>query len=239
VGKSRRKVDPFIRCGELAMNWGCFQDFRFNEDRTKVQCKICVGRETWIAARSAAAHLLSATHLQAVRLATERSAEIQRRNEILEREREADSATDELRDIQFAAHHFPGPVTAKSSGMSAAEAEMWEDYRVNGVEFSAGDPPEDPEAQHQELRRQAEIFGLWNPVAMARRLGFGDDAEPGDIEEDPEDDFLAEILGNIGEFVVCCELVESRFEFGHMIVIAKSGIVILSRRLAFAMRTAT
>ncbi|KAJ7697775.1 hypothetical protein B0H14DRAFT_3655262 [Mycena olivaceomarginata] len=173
-------------------------DFRFNEDRTKVQCKICIGRETWIAARSAAAHLLAATHLQAVRLAAERSAEIQRRTENLERERQADSATDELRDIQFAAHHFPGPVAAKSSGMSAAEAEMWEDYRVNGAEFSAGDPPDDPEAQHRELRRQAETFGLWNPVAMARRLGFGDDTVAGEIEDDPEDDFLAEILGNIG-----------------------------------------
>ncbi|KAJ7671105.1 hypothetical protein B0H14DRAFT_3178540 [Mycena olivaceomarginata] len=173
-------------------------DFRFNEDRTKVQCKICIGRETWIAARSAAAHLLAATHLQAVRLVAERSAEIQRRTENLERERQADSATDELRDIQFAAHHFPGPVAAKSSGMSAAEAEMWEDYRVNGAEFSAGDPPDDPEAQHRELRRQAETFGLWNPVAMARRLGFGDDTVAGEIEDDPEDDFLAEILGNIG-----------------------------------------
>ncbi|KAJ7788587.1 hypothetical protein B0H14DRAFT_3115878 [Mycena olivaceomarginata] len=82
--------------------------------------------------------------------------------------------------------------------MSAAEAEMWEDYRVNGAEFSAGDPPDDPEAQHRELRRQAETFGLWNPVAMARRLGFGDDTVAGEIEDDPEDDFLAEILGNIG-----------------------------------------
>ncbi|KAJ7866405.1 hypothetical protein B0H14DRAFT_2504339 [Mycena olivaceomarginata] len=75
---------------------------------------------------------------------------------------------------------------------------MWEDYRVNGAEFSAGDPPDDPEAQHRELRRQAETFGLWNPVAMARRLGFGDDTVAGEIEDDPEDDFLAEILGNIG-----------------------------------------
>ncbi|KAJ7807184.1 hypothetical protein B0H14DRAFT_3152637 [Mycena olivaceomarginata] len=170
-------------------------DFRFNEDRTKVQCKICIGRETWIAARSAAAHLLAATHLQAVRLAAERSAEIQRRTENLERERQADSATDELRDIQFAAHHFPGPVAARSSGMSAAEAEMWEDYRVNGAEFSAGDPPDDPEAQHRELRRQAETFGLWNPVAMARRLGFGDDTVAGEIEDDPEDDFSGGDLG--------------------------------------------
>ncbi|KAF8193520.1 hypothetical protein K438DRAFT_2131595 [Mycena galopus ATCC 62051] len=80
--------------------------------------------------------------------------------------------------------------------MGGAEAEMWEDYRVNGAEFSAGDNIENPENQHRRLREEAEIFGLWNPDATARQLGFGGDDVEGQTEEDEDDDLLTEILRN-------------------------------------------
>ncbi|KAJ7698601.1 hypothetical protein B0H17DRAFT_1158298 [Mycena rosella] len=73
---------------------------------------------------------------------------------------------------------------------------MWEAYRINGADFSAGDITEDREAQQRQLRLDAEVFGLWNPDAMARKLGFGA-ADSTLIEDDPEDDFLAKIMGNV------------------------------------------
>jgi hypothetical protein len=119
----------------------------------------------------------------------------------LERERQASAATDRLRDIQFATQQIEGPVAAASSRvMSEGEAEMWEDFRMNGADFSAGDEAEDPEARRRQFQAEAEIFGLWNPEATARKLGFVDDGL-GD-EEDDEDDFLGEFLRNFGEF--CC-----------------------------------
>ncbi|KAJ7241975.1 hypothetical protein C8J57DRAFT_1244223 [Mycena rebaudengoi] len=43
--------------------------------------------------------------------------------------------------------------------MSEAEAEMWEEYRINRAQFSAGDDLESPEARHRQLRQEAESFG--------------------------------------------------------------------------------
>jgi hypothetical protein len=77
---------------------------------------------------------------------------------------------------------------------------MWEEYKINGAEFSAGDDLESPEARRRQLRQEAESFGLWNPEAMAKKLGFGN-AEVVEGEEDDEDeDFLAEIMRSVGEF---------------------------------------
>ncbi|KAJ6523814.1 hypothetical protein B0H19DRAFT_1223959 [Mycena capillaripes] len=73
---------------------------------------------------------------------------------------------------------------------------MWENYRLNGAEFSAGDDPEDLEVRNRRLRGEAEIFGLWNPEATAKKLGFGNDGMGGLVEEDEDEDFLAEILRN-------------------------------------------
>ncbi|KAJ7321947.1 hypothetical protein DFH08DRAFT_1030633, partial [Mycena albidolilacea] len=112
----------------------------------------------------------------------------------LERERQASAATDRLRDIQFATQQIEGPVAAASSRvMSEGEAEMWEDFRMNGADFSAGDEAEDPEARRRQFQAEAEIFGLWNPEATARKLGFVDD---GLEDEEDEDDFLGEFLRN-------------------------------------------
>ncbi|KAF7369753.1 hypothetical protein MVEN_00307100 [Mycena venus] len=74
---------------------------------------------------------------------------------------------------------------------------MWDDYRINGAQFTAGDDVESPEVRQQQLRKEAETFGLWNPETTARKLGFGDKNGPADIEEDEEDDFLANIMENI------------------------------------------
>jgi hypothetical protein len=138
--------------------------------------------------------------LKAVQLAQER----QRRRNNLEKERQAASATDQLREIQFVAPQFPGPTAATSSAqISEAERDMWEDYRINGADFNAGEDVEKPEMREQQLRKEAEIFGLWNPEATARKLGFG--VENTD-EEDEEDDWLAGIIRNVGESVAFCSL---------------------------------
>jgi hypothetical protein len=132
-------------------------------------------------------------HLQAVELAGEEK----RRLEKLAKERERESATNALRDLDCARHHAPGPLAATSSRViSEEETEMWADYLENGAEFSAGDDVESPEARHG-LREEARYFGLWNPGATAKELGFGEGAEV--IEEDGEDDYLGEILRNAGE----------------------------------------
>ncbi|KAJ6558925.1 hypothetical protein B0H10DRAFT_2240688 [Mycena sp. CBHHK59/15] len=73
---------------------------------------------------------------------------------------------------------------------------MWADYMENGADFSAGDNIEDPKARFEQLREEAKCFGLWNPDATARKLGFGDPAVV--LEEDLEDDYLGEIMRDAG-----------------------------------------
>ncbi|KAJ7206206.1 hypothetical protein C8J57DRAFT_1258525 [Mycena rebaudengoi] len=165
----------------------------------EVQCKACSAgipqeRRKWMVAKSAARHLTTAPHLQAVGRARDGHQGAER----LEKEREADSATDEFREIQFAAQHFDGPIAGASLRvMSEAEAEMWEEYRINGAESSAGDDLESPEACHRQLRQEAESFGLWNPEAMAKKLGFGNAEVVGGEEDDENEDFLAKIMRSI------------------------------------------
>ncbi|KAJ6538244.1 hypothetical protein B0H10DRAFT_2245931 [Mycena sp. CBHHK59/15] len=106
-------------------------------------------------------------------------------------------APNELRDIRFAAvQDLRGPVASGSSRkISAAEAEMWEDYALNGADFDAGEEPEDPNVRQAQLSKEADSFGLWNPEDVARKLGFGDDDLVGEVlAEDEEDDFLGEIM---------------------------------------------
>lgn len=179
-----------------------FIEFRYNEARTKIQCRVCsagvtVERRTWIEVRSAPRHLLTPAHLRAVELNKEK----QRRTERLEKEREVDSATSNLREVEFTTPHTEPVASASSRASNEAEAEMWADYRMNGAEFSAGDDIEHPEATFQRLREEAEIFGLWNPEATVRKLGFGDDNMGNVVEEDEEDDFLGEIMRNAGEYL--------------------------------------
>ncbi|KAJ7841739.1 hypothetical protein B0H14DRAFT_3086730 [Mycena olivaceomarginata] len=172
--------------------------FRRNESNpSQVQCIVCSEgvteeRRSWMGVPSVANHLKSASHLRALRSSELSAMEREEKEKRLERERQASAATDRLRDIQFATHQIEGPVAAASSRvMSEGEAEMWEDFRMNGADFSAGDEAEDPEARRRQFQAEAEIFGLWNPEATARKLGFVDD---GLEDEEDEDDFLGEFL---------------------------------------------
>jgi hypothetical protein len=83
---------------------------------------------------------------------------------------------------------------------------MWEDYRVNGADFSVGDDVEDQQKQRRRLQEEADVFGLWNPDATARLLGFGGE----DARDQVQEDELAEIMRNVGEF--CYLKVDDRDE---------------------------
>ncbi|KAJ7032262.1 hypothetical protein C8F04DRAFT_1211182 [Mycena alexandri] len=135
-----------------------------------------VERRSWILVKSGAKHLTTPPHLQAVRLTKEREKDEERRREILEKERDAAALVDRLREIQ------------SSAQMTEAEREMWQDYELNGATS--------PEMREQQLRKEAEIFGLWNPEATANKLGFG--CENTDGEENEDEDWLAEIIRNAG-----------------------------------------
>ncbi|KAF8146523.1 hypothetical protein K438DRAFT_1990534 [Mycena galopus ATCC 62051] len=119
-----------------------------------------------------------------------------RKREELERERHTDAATTDLRNIEFATH-LDGSTARPSSVPSASEAEadMWADWERSGAAFSAGDDIEDRRLRHEQLRKDADSFGFWNPEAVARDLGFGNATVEGQIlDEDEEDDFLSEIM---------------------------------------------
>ncbi|KAJ6599628.1 hypothetical protein B0H10DRAFT_2322823 [Mycena sp. CBHHK59/15] len=124
-------------------------DFRYNEDRTKVECRACSSgvppeRRTWIELRSAAAHLRYPTHLKSV----EQLEDTRCRHQALENERRAESAASGLQDLVFAAQRMEGPVTGHSSDApTQAEIEMWDEYHANGASFDAGEEKNDPNVQ--------------------------------------------------------------------------------------------
>ncbi|KAJ7854848.1 hypothetical protein B0H14DRAFT_2579678 [Mycena olivaceomarginata] len=177
--------------------------FRFNDNKTKVQCKVCTagvpeGLRLWIFPQSGAKHLQSDDHKKASELVED----AKRKAEERERERLAESATRDLRELTFAAaSNVRGPVHSmtSSNGPSLAKREFWDDYAVNGADFSAGDPADDSDIQIGRLREQVGAFGLWNPEKAARQLGFGDEDVAGQIlNVDEEEDFLAEIIRAAG-----------------------------------------
>ncbi|KAJ7346278.1 hypothetical protein DFH08DRAFT_914975 [Mycena albidolilacea] len=87
-----------------------------------------------------------------------------------------------------------------SNGPSLAEREFWDDYAVNGADFSAGDPADDGDIQIGRLREQIGAFGLWNPEKAVRQLVFGDeDVADQILNADEEEDFLAEIIRDAAE----------------------------------------
>ncbi|KAJ7159995.1 hypothetical protein C8R43DRAFT_1177588 [Mycena crocata] len=151
-----------------------------------------------MAPRSAAKHLQdSDDHKRALELLQDAKS----RQEVLERERLAIAAAEDIHNLTFAAVQADvrGPV-GRSQGRSVAEMEMWEDYTVNGADFDAGDLADDTDIQHRRLREEARTFGLLNPDGVARQLGLGDDDVAAQIlEQDEEEDFLAEIMRMAGE----------------------------------------
>ncbi|KAJ7275954.1 hypothetical protein C8J57DRAFT_1466569 [Mycena rebaudengoi] len=178
------------------------EDFFYNEDRTKIQCKICaagvpVERRAWIAASSAVKHLAGKEHAKAVVLA----ADVSRAEAALARERNADSATQDLRTPAIVAQIRSAPIAsgAATAVRNEAEKEMWADYEMHGAEFDAGPDELAPQARFKELGKEADMLGFWNPVAVARELGFGDERLEGEIGVEDEDEaVLAEILRNAG-----------------------------------------
>ncbi|KAJ7780796.1 hypothetical protein DFH07DRAFT_765286 [Mycena maculata] len=111
----------------------CEEDFIFNEDRTKAQCKVCsarvlVERRTWM--KSAAKHLQYPEHKKAV----ERVEGARKQAEELWRERQAESAASGLRNSTFAAPaNIQGPIAAAVQERSLAEVKMWEAYEAHGI----------------------------------------------------------------------------------------------------------
>ncbi|KAJ7229612.1 hypothetical protein C8J57DRAFT_1251802 [Mycena rebaudengoi] len=97
--------------------------------------------------------------------------------------------------------HSDGPIASGASGLhgrSGAEAEMWREYEENGADFSAGDDAGDDGVRQQQLHTEAESFGLLDPEAAARKLGFGGvDLGAKILAED--EDFLSEIMRNTAE----------------------------------------
>ncbi|KAJ7239486.1 hypothetical protein C8J57DRAFT_1245918 [Mycena rebaudengoi] len=180
------------KSGSKALRLRTPVDFLYNEDRSKVKCKACA--MGWIVAKSAAKHLTTPEHLKAVKAAEEANL----RKLALAKERLEDSAIQAYRTASFTPQHPSGPTASGSSTAvrNETEIEMWADYEMNGARFDAGEEPEDQRARWEQLGREADSFGLWDPGAAARRLGFGD--ENLDIAEDEEEDFLAEIMRKAG-----------------------------------------
>ncbi|KAJ7479923.1 hypothetical protein FB451DRAFT_1172006 [Mycena latifolia] len=178
-------------------------DFTYNNARTHVLCKVCAAgvpaeRRVWLGTRSALKHLGSDDHKKALGLLED----ARRKADDLERERTAKSAAKDLRDLRFSTvPNLRGPIAsgASSGAPSLAESAMWEDYNLNGADFDAGDDAEDPHVRHDKLHEEAQTFGLWNPDGAARQLGLGnEDVAAQILEEDEEEDFLAEIMRTAG-----------------------------------------
>jgi hypothetical protein len=85
--------------------------------------------------------------------------------------------------------------------ISAAETAMWEDFEMNGAEFTAGSDTEAEEKDRYE--KQEREFGIWNSATMMYELGgFGDNDVPpvGSLQEDEDEEILSDILHNAREF---------------------------------------
>ncbi|KAJ7143259.1 hypothetical protein C8R46DRAFT_1167848 [Mycena filopes] len=150
-----------------------------------------------MAPRSGPKHLLSVEHMKAVGLAEDS----RRRREELERERAAEAAAQNLRDLQFvpmsSAH---GPVAAMGSARGQRgpqEMDMWADFAANGAEFDAGGDAADAGVPLEKLRDEARTFGILDPEKAVRDLGFEDDDGRMGREEE-EEDFLAQLMANAG-----------------------------------------
>ncbi|KAJ7762229.1 hypothetical protein B0H16DRAFT_1455842 [Mycena metata] len=151
----------------------------------------------WIDIKSAGPHLRTGSHERAVRAAEQEKQRLASLEERFAREREADSAA-ALEDASILAQQpFKGPVASASA--SEAELRMCADYAENGADFTAGQPVEDPQVREKKLQQEADLFGLWAPEALARRLGFGNIEGVADIEDEDEEDFIAEIARALGQ----------------------------------------
>ncbi|KAJ6619148.1 hypothetical protein B0H10DRAFT_1744510, partial [Mycena sp. CBHHK59/15] len=149
----------------------------------------------WMLARNGVRHLASDEHKSAV----EQVKNARRIQEDLDRQRHA------AQNVRIRVTQIPAPIAERPSvgaPPSTAELEMWADYEQNGASFTAGDEEEDVEAMHRRLAQQVDVFGLLDPKETAERLGFeGDESIVKELLQiEVEDDFLAEIMANAGEY---------------------------------------
>lgn len=84
---------------------------------------------------------------------------------------------------------------------SAAEEQMWEDYRRNphASHFDAGDNPAAASLDvEKRLQEQVRGFGLWNARTTAHDLGFGVEDIEAELLQDQDHQFLSDLLADIG-----------------------------------------
>ncbi|KAF7303394.1 hypothetical protein MIND_00567600 [Mycena indigotica] len=156
------------------------------KDDDRVLCRICAAgnppeRHVWIGRRSTMKHEEAEEHRKALGVV---SAGQQR---LKEHALQQASARARL-TLRHTSHPIQPPVPMKSAlGVpTMAEVEMWRGYEEGGGVLYL-------------LDRQVELFGLWDPDGVARRLGFGDGTVEDEMNErDEEEDFLAELLANAG-----------------------------------------
>ncbi|KAJ7635602.1 hypothetical protein DFH06DRAFT_1336620 [Mycena polygramma] len=178
------------------------EDFIFNTDRTRVECRACStgvppALRTSIAVLSAIKHLRSPDHSKALA----RLAEAKSQAERIQNESRAESAAPRLPESLFAAPApLLGPITARGSQVqSLEEMDMWDQYKTAGANFDAGDDKMDVGVEHDRLRKEVDTFGMMNAEAMAKRLGFGMGSVAEDIlDDEEEEDFLSELIGKAG-----------------------------------------
>jgi hypothetical protein len=166
-----------------------------------VKCTICPSHRPWIDRKNLGTHLVSEQHKKCVEaiqeaaihqeaVSTAREADLQAR-------REAENVSVGLHQVHFDDHQM----SEVSRVPSAAETAMWEDFEMNGAEFTAGSDAEAEERDRYE--KQEQEFGVWNSDTMAGELGgFGDGDEfpVARPQEDEDEEILSDILHNAREF---------------------------------------
>ncbi|KAJ7477986.1 hypothetical protein B0H11DRAFT_2424571 [Mycena galericulata] len=176
------------------------EGFLASQDGKKVQCTLCTAlsptrEETWMAWASLNNHIkLSAAHKRAI----EQNEAAHTRAAVIQKDRETDLAQCREAEMRFSTLqgvHIPDPHRI-SRIQTAAEAEMWEQLEADphAAGFDLG--IDKTTRQYNSLRD--EMDGLWNAGIMGRDSGFalGEGNETELLQEDEEEDFLAEIMQN-------------------------------------------
>ncbi|KAJ7294000.1 hypothetical protein C8J57DRAFT_1704630 [Mycena rebaudengoi] len=171
------------------------EGFTPSADGKKVLCALCTGqsltgKQLWIEWKALTAHMKAASHKRAVEQDRTRSlhaaAALRDQEEDLRRRQEAEVTS--LRDV-----HIPQQQRVPLIP-SAPEIEMW-DVNPHDAGFDLGMD----EGQKRYEALQKDVNRLWNAGTMSHGPGglLGDE-NPDNfaLDEDDEDDFLAEIMQN-------------------------------------------
>lgn len=175
-----------------------------SEDKKEVHCTLChalsptPGNQVWWAWTSLASHLRSKKHDRAV----EHDKETRTRAAAIQQNRENDLAQRRQAQLQFTTLRdvvIPDQTPLARRLQTNAETELWEELAEgHGAGFDLG--IDKTTQQYNDLC--GEMNSLWNAGIMAHDTGFslgeGNDSEQV-VQEDDEDEFLAEIMQNAGE----------------------------------------